>query len=41
MKYQDGSWYKGQWLNNHAHGFGEMRFVDGGIYRGEWKKGIF
>lgn len=45
--YDDGSTYKGQFVNGQKCGYGEMVYVDGSCYMGMWKndmrngKGIF
>ena len=37
MKYSDGSWYDGSWMNNLPHGKGIIKYPDGSEYEGEWK----
>jgi hypothetical protein len=32
--------YKGNWVNNHMTGVGELTFADGTCYKGHWENGV-
>lgn len=36
MKYSDGRQYKGEWLNDKMHGYGEFTWPDGKSYEGQY-----
>lgn len=38
-KYEDGSIYEGEFLDNQKNGIGKMVYADGKIYEGKWKNG--
>lgn len=33
----DGSYYKGEWLEDKANGFGKLEHAQGDFYEGQWK----
>ena len=37
-KYDDGSSYIGQWMNNMRHGAGKRTYADGSQYEGQFVK---
>ncbi len=39
IRWQDGSFYSGQWKNGKMHGRGVMSWEDGSSYAGQWKHG--
>ena len=41
MTYQDGSTYKGSWVDGMRHGRGKCVFTDDSIYEGEFREGEF
>lgn len=38
-RYEDGSYYSGDFFNDMPHGTGSMTYPDGNIYSGEWTNG--
>ena len=36
-KYNNGSYYYGEWYNNKREGYGRFFDIDGSIYNGKWK----
>jgi hypothetical protein len=40
FKFNDGSYYSGDWENGTMHGYGMMYYADGGIYYGNWSNNL-
>jgi hypothetical protein len=40
FKFNDGSYYSGDWENGTMHGYGMMHYADGGIYYGNWSNNL-
>lgn len=40
FKFDDGSYYSGDWENGIMHGYGMMHYVDGGKYYGNWANNL-
>ena len=40
FKFNDGSYYSGDWENGIMHGYGMMHYADGGIYYGNWSNNL-
>jgi hypothetical protein len=40
FKFNDGSYYSGDWENGIMHGYGMMYYADGGIYYGNWSNNL-
>jgi len=36
IKFLNGDFYKGEWLNGKMHGEGTMYYFDGNIHKGTW-----
>ena len=41
MSWNDGSFYKGDWVNGIQHGFGRMLFANGETKEGLFENGVF
>jgi hypothetical protein len=39
MKYSQGDIYNGNWQNDKAHGYGEMKYPNNSKYEGQWVEG--
>lgn len=40
FKWPSGNEYKGSFVNDFRHGYGEMYWIDGSYYKGSWEKGF-
>ena len=40
FKFDDGSYYSGDWENGIMYGYGMMYYADGGIYYGNWSNNL-
>lgn len=38
-KWANGNEYRGYFVNDYKHGFGEMHYIDGNILKGNWELG--
>jgi len=41
LVFEDGSTYKGDWVNGKPHGKGKLIYADGRIEEGSWKNDKF
>lgn len=38
-KWANGNEYRGYFVNDYKHGYGEMHYIDGNILKGNWELG--